>query len=70
MLRNPVSSSVIRSIGYDQVSKTLEVQFKTGAVYQYKRVDSSTYLSLINADSIGNFFNQHIRGVYSEQKTR
>ena len=35
MIRQPVSSSNIRSIGYDSESNTLEIEFHSGGVYQY-----------------------------------
>ena len=35
MIRQPVSSSNIRSIGYDSMSSTLEIEFHSGGVYQY-----------------------------------
>lgn len=35
MIRQPVSSSNIRSIGYDSKSNTLEIEFHSGGVYQY-----------------------------------
>lgn len=35
MNRKSVTSSNIASIGYDETSETLEIEFKNGGVYQY-----------------------------------
>jgi hypothetical protein len=31
----PVSSSTVKSVGYDEASAILRVEFKSGGVYQY-----------------------------------
>jgi hypothetical protein len=36
--REPVSSSVIAAIGYDEEREVLEVEFTSGTVYRYLRV--------------------------------
>lgn len=35
MNRNPVSSSNVKSVGYDSESSRLEVEFHHGGIYQY-----------------------------------
>jgi len=60
MQRQPVESSNVASIGYDYESQVLEVQFKSGATYQYKGVQAKKYVELLSADSIGSFINKHI----------
>jgi hypothetical protein len=61
LLRERVTSSVIESIGYDDVTNMLEVEFRTGRVYQYLDVPPDLYRDLMNAESIGEFFNRTIR---------
>ena len=39
MQRDYVSSSNIVSVGYDPASETLEIEFQSGAVYQYYNVN-------------------------------
>ncbi|WP_082674733.1 KTSC domain-containing protein, partial [Christensenella hongkongensis] len=51
MLRNPVSSSRIRSIGWE--NDTLEVEFHDGAIYQYYNVSRAEYESFMNSPSLG-----------------
>ena len=65
MYRRPVESSLIRSIGYDLPSSVLEVELAGGkGVYEYLDVPLSVYSRLMAADSIGAYFNEHIRDVY------
>lgn len=52
MLRKPVSSSRISSVGWE--NDTLEIQFiKGGAIYQYYNVSKSEYDSFMNSSSLG-----------------
>ena len=46
MDRTPVSSSNLASVGYDPSTKTLEIEFNDGAVYQYDDVPESEYTGL------------------------
>ncbi|MDQ3724918.1 MAG: KTSC domain-containing protein [Actinomycetota bacterium] len=62
MHRVPVESSSIDSIGYEK--KVLEVRFRNGGLYQYFDVPEQLLALLMQADSKGRFFNQHIRGSY------
>lgn len=57
MKRVPVISSDVESIGFKPYASThsgiLEVEFKTGAVYQYANVPETFYREIINAHSVG-----------------
>ena len=68
MQRTRVSSSNIRSIGYDPQSATLEVEFTSGDVYQYFNVPEHLYRGLMNASSKGQFLGDYIRNSYRYQK--
>ena len=57
MEREYVESSNIRSVGYNQNTSTLEIEFNSGAVWQYYDVLENTYYELKSASSIGKFFN-------------
>lgn len=61
MKRQPVSSSLVESLGYGPEKEVLEVELENGRVYQYRDVPESTYNELIEADSIGRYFSQYIR---------
>jgi hypothetical protein len=68
MERTPVSSSNLRSIGYDPETATLEVEFNTGAVYQYHGVPQEAFDSLMQAGSKGAYFNANIKNSYGSSK--
>lgn len=61
MEREPVVSSLIRTIGYDAELSLLEIEFLNGRVYQYAPVPEELYQDLISAPSIGSAFTQRIR---------
>ena len=60
----PVSSSMAIAVGYDRDEQILQVEFQSGAVYQYLGVDEDTWEDLQSSDSIGSFYNQEIKGRY------
>jgi hypothetical protein len=68
MERQPVSSSHIVAIGYNTTSETLEIEFKSGLIYQYFNVPQVIHEQLMAAPSIGSFFNANIRNVYACQR--
>jgi len=59
-----VSSSNLRSIGYDADSSILEIEFNSGGVYQYQGVPQIEYDALLNAGSKGSYFNANIKNVF------
>jgi hypothetical protein len=68
MRRRPVSSSNLRSVGYDPETSTLEIEFHNGGTYQYFGVPTSAYRSLMGAGSHGGYFHSHIKDVYPDAK--
>jgi hypothetical protein len=70
MQRQIVSSSNLKSVGYDPMSKTLEVEFLDRSIYQYSGVPSSVYSGLMSASSKGSYLSQKVKGVYSYRKVR
>lgn len=64
MEREPVNSSNVASIGYDPGSETLEVEFKNTGVYQYLNVPQFMWERLMQADSIGRFFNAEVKNAF------
>lgn len=61
MERQYVSSSNIASIGYDQDNMVLEIEFLSGAIYQYYDVPQSIYEGLMAADSHGKYLAAYIK---------
>jgi hypothetical protein len=64
MIRIPIRSSNIRSVGYDENSRVLEVEFTSGGIYQYHNVPDHRYASLVRAGSKGEYFHGYIRNNY------
>lgn len=64
MNREPVESSNLSSVGYDDSSQTLEVEFKNGSVYQYFDVPASEHSELMRSASVGTYFSSNIRAAY------
>jgi hypothetical protein len=64
MRRNHVDSSAISSVGYDEKSSVLEVEFSSGAVYDYFKVPEKVYRDLLKAPSKGSFVSRRVRDRY------
>lgn len=64
MDRAPVTSSSVASVGYDDSTQTLEVEFHNGTVYQYFDVSRAVFDGLMAADSKGGFMHEQVRGIY------
>ncbi len=64
MLRVPVVSSNLRSVGYDSATLVLEVEFRSGAIYQYYGVSEHVHRGLMSAGSKGGYLADHVKGVY------
>ena len=70
MKRKPVDSSMAESVGYDPITRTLEIEFKkTGAVWQYYKVPAKVYREMLQG-SIGQYFGDYIKGVYEEARVK
>ncbi|EKE18703.1 MAG: hypothetical protein ACD_9C00258G0004 [uncultured bacterium] len=70
MLRKNVTSSNVKSVGYETDTETLEIEFHSGGIYQYFRVSEYVYNLLMSASSIGGYFDEHIKDRYHFNKIR
>jgi hypothetical protein len=61
MERKNISSSMIRSIGYDANSSTLEIEFNDGVIWQYYDFSESSWYEFDGAVSQGKFFHAYIK---------
>lgn len=61
MDREYVDSSMITSIGYDEETCTLEVEFESGVVWQYHDFPGYMWHEFQSAESKGKYFNANIR---------
>ena len=59
--RVPVTSTNLQSVGYDEDSRTLTIEFRNGSIYEYENVPPEVHAELMNADSHGKYFHRHIR---------
>ena len=64
MTRTRLVSSMMTSAGYDPTSRVLEIEFATGAVYQYVDVPFDVFQEMLGATSQGQFFHRRIRGAF------
>jgi|CXWK01.1.fsa_nt_gi hypothetical protein len=68
MKRQNVDSSNIRSIGYDEKTEILEVEFQNSHIYQFEGVGKSVHKKLLKAESIGKTFNESVRRKFNFKK--
>lgn len=61
MDRNPVESSDVVSVGYDEDEMLMEVEFQTGSIYLYFDVSRDFYDQFMRAESKGQFVNYIIK---------
>ncbi|HET6447500.1 MAG TPA: KTSC domain-containing protein [Conexibacter sp.] len=64
MRRRSVESSAVESVGYDPVSRMLEIEYATGGVYRYFGVPQRAYELLLRADSRSAYVNRRIKPYY------
>lgn len=63
----PVVSSNVEAVGYDDETNELHVRFKSG-LYIYEGVDRGTYDGLLAADSPGRYVNSVLKGAYNSRR--
>lgn len=68
MERTPVTSSNLVSVGYNEESCVLEVEFKGGVIYEYLDVPKQVHEELMSASSHGEYMNAHVRTKYRYQR--
>lgn len=61
MERTPVESTNLSSVGYDQMTATLEIEFNRSGIYQYHGVPLEIYEGLMNSGSKGSYFHENVR---------
>lgn len=62
MLVATVESTTLASAAYDPSREWLQLEFCSGAIYQYFSVPAAVHAELLSARSKGSYFNQAIRG--------
>ncbi len=61
-----LQSTALKSVSYDETQRALRSTFRySGRTYFYEDVPQELYDALLFADSIGAFFNAHIRDCFT-----
>jgi hypothetical protein len=68
MKREPVESEAILRVGYDGRRRVLEIEFVDHDVYAYFDVPASVHRGLMQAESHGRHFAEHIRDRYAYER--
>lgn len=68
MHRQHVDSTGVISVGYDDWTKTLEIEYAGGAVYDYAQVPEVLYRDLLAAPSKGQFVNLYIKPYFEYEE--
>lgn len=64
----PVSSSSIAAVGYDETNQSVYIQFLNGSTYAYKGVPEHEFENLRTAPSVGSYFNRNYKNVYPYER--
>ena len=59
-----VESTTLATVAYDKARGLLQLEFRSGAIYQYFGVAAAVHEALLGAPSKGSYFNLFIRGRY------
>lgn len=68
MQRAFIDSEAFRTVGYDESTETLEIEFHDGDIYQYYRVPPVVHRDLLRAPSSGQYFAFFIKPSYQFNK--
>ena len=64
----PVNSSNIAAVGYDEENESVYVQFLDGSTYAYKGVLAHEFENLRTAPSVGSYLNRNYKNVYPYER--
>lgn len=68
MNRTLIESSDIKSVGYDEFTHKLEIEFHRSGIYTYYDVTPTLFNSFMNAESKGNFLARVIKPFFKVAK--
>ena len=68
MQRKRVNSSKLRSVGYDEATRTLEVEMSNGQVFQYTGVYPAVSRRFMAAPNPTSFFDDKIADEYTAKR--
>lgn len=70
MDRKRVNSSAIRSVGYDERDRILEIEFSDGRITQYSGVSAELHRRLVSAPSIVSYFRDNIEESFTAKRVK
>jgi lysyl-tRNA synthetase, class II len=68
MTRKLITSTGLKSVGYDAVAHVLEVELQSGPVSRYFDVPPSVYQALMSAPSKSQYFDDNVQGKYEHRQ--
>ena len=68
MVRIPVTSSNLATVGYLADTSILEIEFRSGAIYRYYGVPDTEYQHFMESPSLGSYFHKNIRNSYKYKR--
>lgn len=70
MERRKLSSGHLKSAGYDEKNRLLEIEFANGTIIQYSGVSPEVYRRLVNSPSPTSYFRDHIEEEYTGRQIK
>ena len=70
MDRKKVNSSSIRSVGYDERNRALEMEFNDGRIVQYSGVSAEVHRRLMSAPSLVSYFRDNIEESFTSKRIK
>ena len=68
LLTKGKKSSRILKMSYIKSKKLLTITFNSGAIYKYNDVPMEVTDGIIQADSLGKYFDKNIKGIYNYRR--
>lgn len=68
LLTKGKKSSRILKMSYIKSKKLLNITFNSGAIYEYYDVPMEVTDGIIQADSLGKYFDKNIKGIYNYRR--
>jgi len=70
MERKKVSSSNLRSVGYDASAQILEIELADGRIWQYSKVPGEVHRRFMAAQSMVSYYRDNIEEDYSRRRIK
>lgn len=70
MERKKVNSSRIRSVGYDERNRVLEVELSDGSIYQHNGVSAEVHRRFMAAPTMASYYQDKIEEEFPRKRVR